>query len=41
MTAHRYGGVCEWSGEKVLEEFADDGGLSGADGVRRDYSSRL
>jgi hypothetical protein len=41
MAAHCDGGACEWSGEEVLEEFTYYSGRSGADGVRRDYSSWL
>jgi hypothetical protein len=34
-------GTCGWLEEKVPEEFANYGGLSGADRARGDYSSRL
>jgi hypothetical protein len=41
MTAHCVEGAGRWSGEKILEEVADNSRLSGADGARRNYSSRL
>jgi hypothetical protein len=41
MAAHCDGGVCGWLEEKVPEEFAYYGGLGGADGVWRNYSSWL
>jgi hypothetical protein len=41
MTAHYYRGAYRWLGEEILEEFADNGGLSDADGARRYYSSWL
>jgi hypothetical protein len=41
MAAHCDEGACGWSGEEVPEELANYGGLSGADGAQRDYSSRL
>jgi hypothetical protein len=41
MAAHCDEGASEWSGEEILEEFANYGGQSDVDGARRDYSSQL